>query len=91
MVFAKDPSSVVYYPPERLRTVDMNREHANLCPAAVIGMESRHVMVRCPFDMHIGFARDGKGNPVLRNLLGRKNLIRPGKLTSFLSLTNELK
>ena len=40
---AKDTSSVVYYPPGRLRTVDVNREHAksaSRCPA-VIGMESR--------------------------------------------------
>ena len=74
MVFAKDTSSDVYYPPERLRTVDVNREHAksaSRCPA-VIGMESRYVMVRCPFDMHIGFARDGKGNPVAAQSVGQK-------------------
>jgi hypothetical protein len=46
-------------------------------------------MVRCPFDMHIGFARDEKGKPVLRNLLGSKSPVRPSKLNNFLSLTNE--
>jgi hypothetical protein len=85
LVFAKDTSSVVYYSPERLCTVNVNREHAKYASrcSAVIGMESPYVMVRCPFDMHIGFARDEKGKPVLRNLLGSKSPIRPSKLNSL--------
>ncbi len=58
--FADDTSSVVYFPPKRSRTVDMNRTHAksaSRCPA-VIGLESRYMMVRCPFDLHIGFIKD---------------------------------
>jgi len=41
--FADETSSVVYFPPERLRTVDMNRTHAksaSRCPAVPLS--------RCP-------------------------------------------
>ena len=87
--FADETGSIVYFPPERLRTVDLNRTHAksaSRCPA-VIGLESRYVMVRCPFDMHIGFVRDDKGKPVLRNLMGSKSPVRSAKLNQLLSIT----
>ena len=51
---------IIYDAPERVRSAEMNREHAksaSRCPA-VINMESRYFMVKCPFDIHIGFARD---------------------------------
>jgi hypothetical protein len=71
--------------------VDLNRRHAksaSRCPA-VINLESRHFLVRCPFDIHIGFARDDKGKPVLRNLAGEASAIRASKLGEKLHLTNE--
>ena len=77
---------VVYFPPERSRTVDMNRTHAksaSRCPA-VIGFESRYMMVRCPFDLHIGFVKDDKGKPVLKDLMGCKSPVRNSKLHQFL-------
>ena len=52
-------SSVVYLPPERLRSADVNRSHAksaSRCPA-ILALEHRYVVVRCPFDLHLGFAR----------------------------------
>ena len=61
---------IIYAAPERVRSVEANREHAksaSRCPA-VIKMESRYFMVKCPFDIHIGFARDKDGKGVLRNL-----------------------
>jgi hypothetical protein len=90
--FADETSSVVYFPPERLRTVDMNRAHAksaSRCPA-VIGLESRYMMVRCPFEMHLGFIRDDKGKPALKNLMGSKSPVRSSKLNQLLSITSGL-
>ncbi len=56
---------VIYDAPERVRTADVNREHAksaSRCPA-VINLESRYFLVKCPFDIHIGFDRDKNGDP----------------------------
>ena len=83
---------IIYDPPERVRSVEMNREHAksaSRCPA-VINMESRYFLVRCPFDIHIGFARDDKGKPILRNLAGTQSAIRASKLGDKLHLTSEV-
>jgi hypothetical protein len=53
-------------------------------------MESRYFMVKCPFDIHIGFARDDKGKLVLRNLAGTQSSIRASKLGEKLHLTSEV-
>jgi hypothetical protein len=83
---------IIYFPPERVRSVDVNRRHAksaSRCPA-VINLESRYFVIRCPFDIHIGFARDEKGKPILRNLAGEASTIRASKLGEKLHLTNEV-
>ncbi len=82
---------IIYMPPERVRSVDMNKNHAksaSRCPA-VINLESRYFVIRCPFDLNIGFARDKNGKPVLRNLNGDKSGIRANKLADALHLTAE--
>lgn len=87
----KDLTSVIYYPPERLRSADVNRAHAksaSRCPA-IIALENRYVMVRCPFDLHLGFDRDKNGKPILKNLLGDKSPVRRSKLNNLLSVTTE--
>ena len=89
--FADETGSIVYFPPERFRTVDLDQTHAksaSRCPA-VIGLEGRYVIVCCPFDMHIGFVRNDKGKPVLRNLMGSKSPVRFAKLNQLLSITSE--
>lgn len=89
---ADKKASIIYDAPERVRSVEMNRDHAksaSRCPA-VINMESRYFMVKCPFDIHIGFARDEKGKPVLRNLAGTQSAIRASKLGDKLHLTPEV-
>lgn len=90
-LFDDDTSSVVYFPPERVRSTEVNKEHAksaSRCPA-VINLESRYVLIRCPFDLHIAFERDRDGKPVLRNCLGTKSPVRASKLNQLLSVTNE--
>ncbi len=85
-------AGIIYYPPERVRSVDLNRKHAksaSRCPA-VINMESRYFLIRCPFDINIGFARDEKGKPVLRNLSGEASAIRASKLGEKLQITSEV-
>jgi hypothetical protein len=91
-LLAEQKGGIIYYPPERVRSVDLNRRHAksaSRCPA-VINLESRHFLVRCPFDIHVGFARDEKGKPILRNLAGEASAIRASKLGEKLHITSEV-
>ncbi|MFT4699906.1 MAG: hypothetical protein ACI9ND_001048 [Yoonia sp.] len=83
---------VIYDPPTRVRSADLNRKHAksaSRCPA-VINLESRYFAIKCPFDIHIGFTRDKDGKPVLRNLAGEASPIRASKLGQKLHITNEV-
>ncbi len=89
---SEQKGGIIYDAPERVRSVEVNREHsksASRCPA-VINMESRYFMVKCPFDIHIGFARDDDGKPMLRNLAGTQSSIRASKLGGKLHLTSEV-
>jgi len=84
--------AIIYDPPERVRTADVNRVHAksaSRCPA-VINLESRYFLVRCPFDIHVGFDRDKNGKPVLKNLAGPQSGIRANKLGEKLHITSEV-
>ena len=63
-------ASVIYFPPERLRSAGVNRAHAksaSRCPA-ILAIENRYMVVRCPFDLHLGFSRDKNGTPIFNNL-----------------------
>ena len=89
--FNENKGSVVYAPPERVRSADLNRRHAksaSRCPA-VINLESRYFVIRCPFDLNIGFERNKDGKPTLRNLSGEASTIRGSKLGEKLHLTSE--
>ena len=84
-------AGIVYFPPERVRSAEMNRSHAksaSRCPA-VINLESRYFMVRCPFDLNLEFVRDKDGRPAMRNLNGDKSSIRANKLREKLHITAE--
>ncbi len=86
-----DKHAVLYDPPERVSFRDTAKVHpksASRCPA-VIQMESRFFMVRCPFDMHLGFSRDPKGKPVFVNRAGQGSAVRPNKLNELLVMVNE--
>ena len=88
----EDKGALLYDPPERLMFRQTNRNHAKSaarCPA-VIQMESRYFVVKCPFDLHIGFARDDKGKPVLINRAGVASPVRSSKLNQVLTLVNEV-
>ncbi len=89
----RDPpkGGVLYDPPERVSFRDVNRTHAksaSRCPA-VINLESRFFMLRCPFDMAIGFVRDKDGRPALVNRAGAASPIRTNKLNDVLTLVSE--
>ena len=65
---------MLYDDPERIRSVDLNRDHAksaSRCPA-VLNLESRYFVVKCPFSIHLGFERDSDGKPCLKNRMGGK-------------------
>lgn len=86
-----DKGAVMYDPPERIIFRQTNKAHAksaSRCPA-VIQLESRYFMVKCPFDLHIGFKRDEKGKAVLVNRLGTASPVRANKLGDLLTLVNE--
>lgn len=87
----EDKGGVVYFEPTRVRSVEMNKRHAksaSRCPA-VINLESRFFEIRCPFDLHLRFARDKDGKPGLRNMLGDSSPVRPKKLNTLLHVTSE--
>ncbi len=87
----EDKGALLYEPPERLIFRQTNKAHAksaSRCPA-VIQMESRYFVVKCPFDLHIGFGRDDKGKPVLINRAGAASPVRSSKLNQVLTLVNE--
>ena len=86
-----DKGAVLYDAPERVMFRQTNKVHsksASRCPA-VIQLESRYFMVKCPFDIHIGFSRDDKGKAVLVNRAGVGSSIRANKLGEVLTLVNE--
>ena len=86
-----DKAAVLFDPPERLSVRPPNRGHgksAARCPA-VIQLESRYFVVKCPYDLHIGFKRDDKGKAVLVNRAGAASPIRGNKLNEVLTLVNE--
>jgi hypothetical protein len=89
----QDPKgSIIFEPPTRVRSVEMNRTHAksaSRCPA-VINMESRYFEIKCPFDMHLQYGRDKDGKPVLQNMLGERSPIRPKKLREHVHLVDEV-
>ena len=64
---SSDKVAVLYDAPERLTSRQTNKGHAKSaarCPA-VVQMESRYFVVKCPFDLHLGFKRDDAGKAVL--------------------------
>ena len=82
---------ILYDPPERFRGAEKNRTHAksaSRCPA-VINMESRYFVIKCPFDLNLGFDRDADGKPVLRNLSGGMSGVRSTKLREKVHMTAE--
>jgi hypothetical protein len=86
-----DKAGVLFEPPERLSFRQTNKAHAksaSRCPA-VIQMESRYFVVKCPYDIHIGFQRDDKGQPTLVNRAGIASPIRASKLGEKLKLVGE--
>lgn len=86
-----DKAAIVFDPPERVSFRPTNRAHAKSaarCPA-VIQLESRYFMVKCPFDLHLGFSRDDKGKAVLVNRFGTASPVRPNKLAEALTLVAE--
>ena len=86
-----DKGGVLYEPPERVSFRQTSRSHAKSaarCPA-VIQMESRYFLIRCPFDLHLGFQRDAKGLPQFVNRLGTASPVRGSKLAEKLKLVAE--
>lgn len=90
--FLSESRGALLYPaPERVSFRPPNKGHAKSaarCPG-VIQMESRFFLIRCPFDLHIGFGRDDKGQARLINRLGDASPIRSNKLAQVLTLVNE--
>lgn len=85
-----DKGAVLYDPPERVSFRQTNRAHAKSASRChgVIQLESRYFMVKCPFDIHLGFGRDDKGKPHLINRAGTASPIRANKLGEALTLVN---
>jgi len=90
LLMRKGPG-VVFAPPERVRSAPINKKHAksaSRCPA-VINLESRYFVIKCPFDLHFRFERDRDGRASLVNMAGQASAIRPKNLREHLHLTDE--
>jgi len=88
---AEEKQAVLYDAPTRLSFRDTDKSHAKSagrCPA-VVQMESRYFVIHCPFDLHLGFARDAKGKAVIVNRAGSASAIRPAKLNEVLAMVAE--
>ena len=82
---------IVFDPPEQVRSTEMSKTHAksaSRCPA-VINLESRYFVIKCPFDLHLALVRDKDGRPALKNLAGDTSPIRAKKLNQHLHVTAE--
>lgn len=80
--------SVLFYPPERVRTVPGGQAHAksaSRCPA-VIELEARHFLIRCPFDLHLALARTKDGQWALQNKAGSGGGVRSGRIKSIVHI-----
>jgi hypothetical protein len=87
-----DKAGVIYEPPERLTFRQTNKTHAksaSRCPA-VIQMESRYFVIKCPFDLHLGFQRSKEGKPELVNRAGPASAVRGSKLGEKLTVVPEV-
>lgn len=83
--------AVLFDAPERVTMRQTNRKHAKSaarCPA-VVQLESRYFMVKCPIDLQIGFQRTPEGKAVLVNRLSTASPIRAGKISEMVTLVNE--
>jgi len=90
-ILKNTPKSVVYDPPQRVRSIEMSRTHAksaSRCPA-IINLESRYFEIPCPFDLNLGFIRNTKGQVGLKNLAGEKSPIRKNKIGEVMHVVNE--
>ena len=86
-----DKRAVLFDAPERVSFRQTNKTHAksaSRCPA-VIQLESRYFMVKCPYDIHLGFKRDEKGKAVLVNKAGNASAVRTNKLSEVMTLVQE--
>jgi len=84
-------AGVVFDPPERVRSAEMNRTHAksaSRCPA-VINLESRYFVIKCPFDLNLGIRRDKEGRLALMNLDGDTSSVRPKKINQHVHVIPE--
>lgn len=90
-LLTQSKGGVLYDEPERVRSLDANRDHAksaSRCPA-ILNLESRYFVVKCPFNIQIGFDRDAGGKACLKNMLAEKSPVRANKLRELVTLVAE--
>ena len=83
--------ALMFYPPERVRSPDQSRTHAksaSRCPA-ILNLESRYFLVRCPFDLNISFTRGKEGRPALVLNDGSAAAVRKDAMNRQLTLVAE--
>lgn len=86
-----DKARFIWAEPRRVRRGDPPPRHAksvNYCPG-VIDHEARLFEITCPIDLHLRFARNEKGAPVLINADGDKSAIRNKHLNAMMAMVSE--
>ena len=90
-LFRHEENSIIYEDPERIRSVATNAQHAksaSRCPA-ILNLESRYFLIRCPFNIHLGFTRDNKGIARLQNKMDDRSPVRTNQLEKVIKLVSE--
>jgi hypothetical protein len=89
-LLTSEAGSVIFEAPRALSRNDQPPQHAksaSYCPA-ILDHEARLFEVPCPYDLHIGFKVDDRGEAHLVNLAGDMSAVRPKHLGQLLALVS---
>lgn len=81
-------AEVIWYDPEPFRQKAVEQPDAKSvqkCPAS-IDFDSRHYVIRCPYDLHLRLGQKADGAPQLLNVQGANSAIRPSVMSQIIVL-----
>jgi hypothetical protein len=81
-------AAFIWSPPHSVRRAEPPNRHAKSvvrCPA-VIDHESRLFEIPCPFDLHVRFGLNDKGEPSLYDASGEQGVMNPSTLSQVVAL-----
>jgi len=79
-------AGVVWYEPEPFRQnvpVSPDAKSVQKCPGA-IDFDSRHFVIKCPYDLHLRLTRSPDGKPQLLNVQGANSAVRSSVMSQIM-------